>query len=63
MDVERERKRGLDAVGRTVVPFTEMREDRLGRAGRRSRFVGEKIKSYVWHILRPNIHPNGKQMG
>lgn len=61
LDVEREGKRRLDAVGRMVVPFTAMKADRLGRAGRRSSFVAEKVKSYVWHISRPNIQ-DGKQM-
>lgn len=29
---------------------------RLGRADKRNRFVEE---SYVWHMLKPNIHPSG----
>lgn len=40
--MEREGKRGLDAVGRKVVLFPELRE------GRRKRFVGENTElAYV----------------
>lgn len=46
--MEREGKRGFDAVGRTVLLLTELREDRLRREGRRKRFVGENIElAYV----------------
>lgn len=46
--MEREGKRGRDAVERTVVLFTELREDRLGRESGRKRFVRENTElAYV----------------